>query len=144
MKYIGFYREDEAESWAREKLGLPAALGFYRAVAAVDKDDEFVCAVVMTNFSPRNVDFNIVIEKRKVTPKAAIIMFNEIFDFVFNRLGVARVTGLIPSKNTDSCNLAEHFGFKLEGVMRAALDDDDVCIYSFLADEYRSHAWHRG
>lgn len=144
MRCIGFYREDEAESWAREKLDLPAAPGFYRAMAAVDGNDEFVCAVVMTNFSPRNVDFNIVIEKRKVRPKAAIIMFNEIFDFVFKRLGIARVTGLIPSKNTDSCKLAEHFGFKLEGVMRAALDDDDVCIYSFLADEYRSHAWHRG
>jgi RimJ/RimL family protein N-acetyltransferase len=144
MKYIGFYREDEAESWAREKLDLPVSLGFYRAAAAVDGNDEFVCVVVMTNFSPRNVDFNVVIEKRKFRPKAAIIMFNEIFDFVFNRLGVARVTGLIPSKNTDSCNLAEHFGFQLEGVMRAALDDDDVRIYSFLADEYRSHAWHRG
>jgi RimJ/RimL family protein N-acetyltransferase len=144
MRYIGFYREDEAESWAREKLDLPVSPGFYRAAAAVDGNDEFVCVVVMTNFSPRNVDFNVVIEKRKFRPKAAIIMFNEIFDFVFNRLGVARVTGLIPSKNTDSCNLAEHFGFQLEGVMRAALDDDDVRIYSFLADEYRSHAWHRG
>ena len=144
MRYIGFYREDEAESWAREKLALPAAPGFYRAAAAVDDNDEFVCVVVMTNFSPRNVDFNIVVEKRKVRPKAAIVMFNGVFDFVFNRLEIARVTGLIPNKNTESCKLAEGFGFKLEGVMRAALDDDDVRIYSFLADEYRSHAWHRG
>ena len=144
MRYIGFYREDEAEAWARAKMDLPVSLGFYRAAAAVDENDEFVCVVVMTNFSPRNIDLNVVIEKKRVTPKAAVIMFNEIFEFVFNRLGAARVTGLIPSKNVDSRNLAEHFGFKLEGVMRAALDDDDVRIYSFLADEYRSHAWHRG
>lgn len=144
MRYIGFYREDEAESWAREKLALPAAPGFYRAAAAVDDNDEFVCVVVMTNFSPRNVDFNVVIEKTKVRPKAAMVMFNGVFDFVFNRLGTARVTGLIPSKNESSLRLAEHIGFKKEGVMRAALDEDDLQIYGFLADEYRSHAWHRG
>lgn len=144
MRYIGFYREDEAETWAREKMELPVAPGFYRAAAAVDNNDEFVCVVVMTNFSPRNVDFNVVVEKRKVRPKAAMIMFNGVFDFVFDRLGAARVTGLIPNKNIASRKLAEGFGFKLEGVMRAALDDDDVCIYSFLAEEYRSHAWHRG
>ena len=144
MRYIGFYREDEAESWAREKLELPAAPGFYRAAAAIDDNNEFVCVVVMTNFSPRNVDLNIVIEKRKVKPKATIKMFNEIFSFVFDRLGAARVTGLIPSKNERSLRLAEHFGFKQEGIMRAALDDDDLHIYGFLAEEYRSHAWHRG
>lgn len=144
MRYIGFYREDEAESWAREKLELPAAPGFYRAAAAVDDNDEFVCVIVMTNFSPRNVDFNVVIEKRKVRPKAMRVMFREAFGFVFDQLNTARITGLIPSKNEQSCKLAEHFGFKLEGVMRAALDDDDLKIYGFLAEEYRSHAWHRG
>jgi len=144
MRYIGFYREDESESWAREKLELPAAPGFYRSVAAVDSNDEFVCVVVTTNFSPRNVDLNVVIEKRKVTPKATVAMFNEVFSFLFNRLGTARVTGLIPSKNESSLRLAEHIGFKKEGVMRAALDDDDLHIYGFLVEEYRSHAWHRG
>jgi len=144
MRYIGFYREDDAEEWARKKLDLPFAPEFFRAAAAVDEQDEFVCVVVMTNFSPRNVDLNLVIEKRKFTPKAAVIMFNEIFNFLFNHLDIARVTALLRGKNLESRRITEHFGFKLEGVMRNAFPDDDLHVYGFLAEEYHSHAWRRG
>lgn len=144
MRYIGFDREEEAEKWARQKLNLPAAPEFFRAVAAVDKDEQFVCVVVMTNFTPRNVDLNIVIEKHKVRPKATIQMFNEIFGFLFDKLGAARVTGLLRGKNEESRRITEHFGFKLEGIMRKAFVDDDLHVYGFLAEEYHAHAWRRG
>lgn len=144
MKYVGFDREEEAEKWARNKLELPAAPEFFRAAAAVDKAGEFVCVVVMTNFTPRNVDLNIVIDKTKVRPKETIVMFNEVFGFLFNKLKVARVTGLLRGKNFDSFRVTEQFGFKLEGVMRKAFPDDDLYIYGFLAEEFHAHAWHRG
>lgn len=144
MRYIGFEREDEAELWARNKLQLTVAPEFFRAAAAVDADDEFVCVVVMTNFTARNVDLSIAIEKTKVRPRETILMFNEIFGFVFDKLRVARVTGLLRGKNTEAKRINEHFGFKLEGVMRNAFEDDDLHIYGFLAEEYHSHRWCRG
>jgi len=55
MRFIGFEREDEAESWARTKIELENAPSFFRAMAAVDDNDEFVCVVVMTNFTQRNI-----------------------------------------------------------------------------------------
>lgn len=143
MKYVGFSQEEKAEKWAREKLRLSEPPGFFRAAAAVDKTGAFVCVVVLTNFTPRNVDVNVAIDKTKVRPKAAVLMFKEIFDFLFQRLRVARVTALLRSKNTNSRNLAERLGFKLEGTLRNAFKDDDMCVYGFLADEYRAHAWHR-
>ncbi len=144
MRYIGFEREDEAEKWARNKLNSDAFPQFFRAVAAVDEQNEFVCVVVMTNFSLRNVDLNVVIDKKKVKPKETIVMFNGIFGYLFDKLNLARVTGLVPGKNGASLRVAEHFGFKLEGVMRKAFPDDDLHVYGFLAEEYYSHAWRRG
>lgn len=144
MRYIGFEREEEAEQWARNKLNLPNPPEFFRAAAAVDAAGEFVCVVVMTNFTPRNVDLNIAIDKTKVRPKETIVMFNGIFGFLFDQLGVARVTGLLRGKNEDARRISERFGFRLEGIMRKAFPDDDLHVYGFLAEEYRAHAWHRG
>ena len=144
MKFIGFDREEEAESWARKKLDLEVAPEFFRAMAAVDENDEFVCVVVMTNFSARNVDLNIAMDAKKMLPHGTIKMFNSVFGFLFDQLKMPRVTGLLHGKNKKSIKISEHFGFKLEGIMRQVFEDDDLHIYGFLAEDYRSHPWRRG
>lgn len=144
MRYIEFEREEEAEKWARQKLNLPAAPEFFRAAAAVDAAGEFVCVVVMTNFTSRNVDLTIAMDKFKMRPRETIVMFNGIFGFLFDKLKVARVTGLLRGKNEASKRVTERFGFKLEGIMRKSFDDDDLHVYGFLAEEYHSHPWCRG
>lgn len=144
MRFIGFEREKEAEAWARAKLELENEPEFFRAMSAVDENDEFVCVVVMTNFTQRNIDLSIAIDGRRVTPKGTIEMFNGVFGFVFDKLRAARVTGLLRGKNTKAKKINEHFGFKLEGVMRKSFIDDDLHIYGFLAEDYHSHVWYRG
>jgi RimJ/RimL family protein N-acetyltransferase len=144
MRFIGFEREDEAEAWARAKLELENSPAFFRAMSAVDENDEFVCVVVMTNFTQRNIDLSIVIGGKGLMPKGMLVMFNEIFGFVFDKMHVARVTGLLRGKNTKAKRINEHFGFKLEGVMRKSFIDDDLHIYGFLAEDYHSHVWYRG
>jgi RimJ/RimL family protein N-acetyltransferase len=144
MQFIGFEREEEAEAWARAKLELENAPEFFRTMAAVDDNNEFACVVVMTNFTSRNIDLSIVIDSKKVTPKGTITMFNEVFGFVFDKLHAVRVTGLLRGKNKQAKRINEHFGFKLEGVMRKAFADDDLHIYGFLAEDYHSHVWYRG
>ena len=143
MQYIGFDREDAAEKWARERLELEHAPSFFRAMAAVDESGEFVCVVVMTNFTARNVDLSIAIDGKKVRPKGTIAMFNGVFGFLFNTLHVARVTGLLRGKNHKAKRINEHFGFKLEGVMRKSFDDDDLHVYGFLAEDYQRHSFYR-
>jgi hypothetical protein len=146
MKFIGFDREDEAEEWARERLQIDAPPTLFRCLSAVDENDEFMCVVVMTNFSSRNIDLSIVIsDKRAPRPKETVLMFNEIFGYIFDKLNVVRVTGLLRGTNAAAKRINEHFGFKLEGVMRKAFENgEDLHIYGFLAEEYHNHKWLRG
>lgn len=146
MKFIGFEREDEAIAWAKEKIGLDGPVGFCRAMAAVDASDDFVLVVVMSNFSQRNVDMHQVMAHggKGFSPGTIKTMFNALFHYVFDELGAVRVTGLVRSKNQKARRLDEHLGFKLEGIMRAAFEDDDLCLYGFLKDDYLAHRWHDG
>lgn len=144
MHFAGFYREEEAELWARERLGLEMPPSFFRAMCAVNGRGEFICVVVFSNFSSRNIDLNIVMDKKQMTPKGVLKMFNGVFNYVFNTLKMARVTGLLRGKNVAAKRVNERFGFKLEGIMRKSFEDDDLHIYGFLAEDYHSHVWYRG
>jgi len=95
MKFIGFDREEEAEAWARDKMDLPHEPGFFRAMSAVDANGEFVCVVVLTNFTSRNIDINIAMDSAKMRPKGTIEMYNGVFGYLFDTLGVKRLTGLV-------------------------------------------------
>lgn len=145
MKVIGFEREEEAERWARKRLGLDQPPPFFRACSAVDDAGEFVCTVIMTNFTARNVDLNFVVAKgKKLLPRKTVELFNAVFSLVFEKLRAARVTGLVRGKNERCIRACKRLGFKLEGIMRKAFPDDDLHVYGFLAEEYQVHSWHRG
>lgn len=144
MISVGFHLEEQAEQWARERLGLQDAPEFFRAMSAVDENNDFVFVVVMTNFSSTNVDLNIAADKNKITPKGMVKLFNDVFSYLFDKMHVRRVTGLTTSTNLKAQRIIEHFGFKLEGVMRkAARGAEDLMVYGFLAEEYQDHAWRR-
>jgi len=145
MRYIGFERELEAVEWAKNILGIEGVTGFARAVSAVDENDNFVFVIVLSNFSALGVDMHTaaVPGASWARPREIVKMFNELFEFVFDRLKLQRVTGLVRSKNTAARRFDEHIGFELEGVMRRAFIDDDLCVYGFLRENFESHKWRR-
>lgn len=145
MRYIGFDREEEAEAWARERMGIVSEPGFFRSMASVDAQNNFVFVVVLTNFTSRNVDINIAMIGGKMTPGGILEIFNSVFSFIFDNLRLSRVTGLVPISNKRAQKVDEKFGFKREGLMRKALpDDEDLIIYGFLKEDYYKHRWYRG
>lgn len=145
MKYIGPAREQEALEWAKAVLGIAQPVGFCRTLAAVDSEGEFVFVVVLSNFTETNVDMHTAARPgaQWATPRAALEMFRGVFDYAFNHFQVLRVTGLVRSKNELARRFDEHIGFKLEGVMRRAFKDDDLCVYGFLREDYEQHKWNR-
>lgn len=145
MKYIGFEREKEAVEWAKNIIGIDGVTGFARAVSAVDDDGNFVFVIVLSNFSALNVDMHTaaIPGASWARPREILRMFNDLFEFVFDRLKLQRVTGLVRSKNVAARRFDEHIGFELEGVMRRAFVDDDLCVYGFLKENFESHKWRR-
>jgi hypothetical protein len=144
MKYIGFDREDEAIVWATTVLSITNT-GFCRALSAVDADGRFVFVVVLSNFTSRNIDMHTaaVAGAHWATPHAFIKMFNDVFAYAFIKLRAARVTGLVKAKNLVAARFDEHLGFKREGLMREAFEDDDLLLYGFLKKDYLDHPWYR-
>jgi len=94
MKYIGYQDEDNAEKWASKKLGVKGKPELFRALSAVNDDSEFCCVILLTNFSPRNIDINIVVDG-VLTPKNTVLMFNGLFRMVFDQLKAVRATALL-------------------------------------------------
>lgn len=135
---IGFEKEQEAIAWCRKVIGLEGFPGFCRAIS-VEDDKGFVAVVALSNFTKRNVDLHIA--ARPNSKWFSADLFTSVFSYVFEKLGAARVTGLIRASNARCRKFVEHLGFKLEGTMRSAFPDDDLCIYGFLAEEYRAHPW---
>ena len=52
--------------------------------------------------------------------------------YAFEQLQCKRITGTILKSNKKSRRFAEQFGARLEGVMRDAHEQGDVCIYGLL------------
>ena len=146
MRYVGFEREEEAVEWAKKIIGIEGPTGFCRAVSAVDKNENFVFVVVLSNFTAINVDMHVAAlpGANWATPREIVKMFNEMFGYFFQQLRIQRVTGLVRLKNVTAQLFCKHLGFQLEGIMRRAFVDDDLCIYGFLKEDFDSHKWRRG
>jgi hypothetical protein len=146
MKFIGFEREDEAIKWAKERIGIDGPTGFCRALSAVDSADNLAFVVVLSNFTPRNIDMHTaaVDGAKWASPREGLKLFNVVFHYAFDKLGAVRVTGLVKASNQAARRFDEHLGFTLEGIMRQAFDGDDLCIYGFLKEDFEKHRWHDG
>jgi hypothetical protein len=59
------------------------------------------------------------------------------FSHPFIRLGLVRVTGLIPSNHAKSNRVARHIGFVLEGRKREAFPGCDILVWGMLRRECR-------
>lgn len=144
MRYIGTAREDEAVAWAKARLGVEHPTSFCRAVSAVDEaDNQFALVVLFTNFTETSADVHVAARPGAAwaTPRAAREMFSGVCNFAFLHFKLRRLTGLVRSRNRAAIQFATHTGFKLEGIMRHAFADDDLCIYGLLRDGFRSHRW---
>lgn len=144
MKFIGFEREQEAILWARERIGSKYS-GFCRAASAVGAAGSFKCVMVMSGFTPGNVDVHVAAEPglKWATPEEFIKMFNFVLNYVFEHLGAVRATALIRNSNTPAKRFVEKLGFTHEGVMRKAFSGEDLCIYGILEEDFKSHKWYR-
>ncbi len=63
------------------------------------------------------------------------------FKIPFEQFGCERVTARVRKKDKRTRRFVEGIGFKLEGIMRRALKNDDICVYGFLRRDWENSVY---
>lgn len=98
----------------------------YSAIGLLNSNEELVAGVVFDCYQHPNILMHISAERLSRGFMDAIVRYP------FEQLQCKRITGTILKSNKKSRRFANHMGFKLEGVMRNAHEDGDVCIYGLM------------
>jgi RimJ/RimL family protein N-acetyltransferase len=127
------FDRDRLGAWASKRIEhFDLSEQLYTAIG-LERDGEIIAVTVYNFYNGSNVamSFAAVAGRRWLTRE----YLHAIFRYPFVQLGVRRVTGFVPAKNSDSLRFAHHLGAKLEGVMRHALPDDDLVILGILRED---------
>jgi RimJ/RimL family protein N-acetyltransferase len=117
------------------RIGQHAPWGHCTAIG-LTLNDEIIAGVVYNHFSEVNLCMHVgaVEGSRWMTPEFLFAAF----DYPFCKLGMHRVTGLVPRSNVRARKLNRHLGFRPEGCMRRALPNgDDLLVMGMLKGECR-------
>lgn len=131
------YGADElVAEWVQRRLGGSKAHPPYVALGVVnDAGDRLIGGCIFFNAEDRDIQFAVAMETecaRKVRALARC------YGYVFNQLGIERITAMIEIKNKASVKLAEGFGFVREGVKRkAAPDGGHVGVFGLLRKDFK-------
>jgi len=98
----------------------------YSAIGLLNSNEELVAGVVFDCYQHPNILMHIAAERISRGFMDAIVRY------AFEQLQCKRITGTILKSNKKSRRFANHMGFKLEGVMRNAHKNGDVCIYGLM------------
>lgn len=121
--------------WALARMKDVESWGDWYQAIGWEKDGELQAVVVYNYCSKADISMHVaaVPGRRWMTRE----FLKAVFAYPFKQLGVRRVTGFVPAKNTDAQRFDEHLGFEREGYMKHAMPDDDVIVYGMLRERCR-------
>lgn len=139
---IGMNRKQEALVWARSRMNLegPTPSTACATWSMVDPETNFLAVFVLSDINSHSACMHFAAKPgvRWLTPT----FVNGVMRFAFFELGLERITGPIREGNVRSRQVAEKYGFTLEGTMRKAFPDGEgCCLYSFLKEDFVAHRW---
>lgn len=131
----GFIYGEEARliEWASERIGFNPrpdahAIGW-------QQDGQIRAVTLYDGFSQCDCNIHIASDGTRLWMRRPFLKATFMHPFV--QWNLRRLTGLVPSKNTDALKFDLHIGFKQEGVIRHALPDDDIIILGLLREDCR-------
>lgn len=134
-------QQERLLAWAEGKIGVSSFREAAKAIG-LERDGELAAVVVYDGFSACDCNMHIASDGTRRWMNRALLA--AAFAYPFVQLGLRRVTGLVPAKNVEALAFDQKLGFRLEGVCREALPDDDVVILGllkrdcpFIPKEYR-------
>jgi hypothetical protein len=125
--------------WVMARMPYPIRWTNYKAIG-LERDGVLVAGVLYESMTTRDVNMHCAI----ADAGALNLEFTyTCFHYPFEQCGLARVTGLVPSKNEKALKFdIDKLGFQVEGIIRKALPDgDNVIVLGMLREECR---WLKG
>ena len=118
-----------AESELRESFGPTA-----RAIGQAGCNGDINAVIVFDAITERNANAHIATKGHNWLNRRLLVAM---FHYPFSILGLPRLTGMVPSKNTKALSFNSNLGFQYEGLIRESLPNDDLVILGMLARECR-------
>lgn len=119
-------------NWLLERVPLAKSwLTDYQAIGCEIAGD-LVAVVVYERFTGWDIDMSLAVDKR-----ATKGFVREAFRYPFVQLECQRVSSMVAVSNTPCRRLIERLGFKVEGIKRRALPDEDMIHYGLTKAECR-------
>lgn len=126
--------KESIAAFVAQVQGQSEPWGNYTAIGWVRRD-ELIAGVVYNNFSGAGVCAHIgAIPGRHWMTREFL---GAIFAYPFDQLRLRRITGLVARKNKPARRFVENLGFRYEGCVRHALQNDDWMLYGMLREECR-------
>lgn len=133
MVAIRFHDQDEMIKWAAERIGYP--FGDEAQAIGLERNDELAAVVIYDRFS--EADCNMHVASNGSGHWLSLEFLRVVFWYPLVRLGLRRVSAVVPASNERALKFDEHLGFVREGYCPNALPDDDVVIMGMLKQHCR-------
>lgn len=128
------YDAERIGPWVCERAGGEWLAGRGTAIG-LERDGKLVAGTLFEDFNGANVVMHVAAEPGRQWLNLTYL--NRCFDYPFNQLGVRRVTGIVPSVNTDALRFDKHLGFTQEAVLEGAHPEGDLIVLRMTREECR-------
>lgn len=139
-----YVSKETERKWVEQSISLHEKEEVLRFVICDEKNDKMIGLIGVTNIDSHNKSFSLSsmvdpeFRGRGVVGKGRELVFR----YMFDEMGMERVTARILIDNISSRKAVEKFGYTEEGVMRRAAFKNgvykDLVIYSMLKEEFYS------
>lgn len=126
-------QEERLLPWASERIGMTFRNDAY--TIGLERDGNLVAVVVYDTFSAADCCMHIASDGTGAWMNKSLLV--SAFSYPFIQLGLRRVTGMVPAKNTQALAFDEHLGFVREGYHPHALPNDDLVSLGMLKSTCR-------
>lgn len=133
-KHLVYGQDETIGSWVAERIGGQFD-GKSKAIGIADSHG--IIAGVLYNGYYEGVGINMHVAAAPGRKWAYPHFLNAFFTYPFIQLSLRRVTAPAAAKNSRVIKLLHHLGFRIEGVLRNGLKDDDLIIFGMLKEECR-------
>ena len=104
-------QRDRVSRWVSEQIGAEGEWGSHAAIGQEDSNGELVVGMVLDAITETNANMHVAISNKARLHRG---MVRACFDYVFNQLGLERVTGFVAADNAEALRFDEHLGFQFE------------------------------